>query len=227
MTSSIHKNYCGYGPGAFDVEMLRDDRIRHKTSGATINKERFSTTKESQFDATVEQPLARDRRWDRITKHTPRQDNTVLSSSVSGLFGSQERSKAHRFKDTLKKTRLGKVFADNQLSQHECQPRNDNWFLTSADYGALRFAERTSQAHQEPAVATLWTERANHPCKSYAHSNHMELRSKLKSKARPGKSSVVQSSRSVRSQPARSTSRSALSTVRSRREGRQVKEGWA
>jgi hypothetical protein len=231
MTNSIHKNHCGYGPGAFDLEMLRDDRERHRTAGDSLNKERFTTTKNSQFDASIEQPLARDRRWDRITKDNPRNDNIKLSSSVSGLFEQEKRMKGHRFKDTLKKTRVGKNFLDNQLTHHECLPRHDNWFLTSADYGGLRNAERTSQAHMEPRAATLWTERENHPCKSYAHSNYMQSRSKTimkKSKAgtKAHHAKGTRSSRSARSEPHRSTARTALSTTRSRRDGRQTKEGW-
>ena len=105
--------------------MLNDDQVRHEKFAKQGEKERFVTTKMSQFDATVEQPLARDRRWDRITEHTPRECNMQLASSTSGLFERQRRMKGHRFKDSMKKTRLGKNYLDNQLSYHECLPRDD------------------------------------------------------------------------------------------------------
>ena len=85
--------------------------------------------------------------------------------TMSGDLGSFDSARKDLFTPDPRLARLSKK-AGKSLNAGEADPRPENWFLSSADYGSLRRGERASQPHQEGMDACLHTDR-RHPCKQF------------------------------------------------------------
>jgi len=156
-SGSMHRSLDGYGSGALAVDMLKADKTAHR-----VFKDEFRTTSSANFNATMENSNAGDRRRARLARRTPRRDNLKTSTGDIGSFDSARKD---LFTPDTRLMRVSKK-SGKSLSSEFTEPRPENWFLSSADYGSLRAGERAQQPHQEPREACLYTDR-RHPCKQF------------------------------------------------------------
>ena len=160
MSGSMHHPRDGYGFGAMQVTHIVSDKNSHKKY-----KPSWKTLSRDNFTPGDEEPNARDRRQYRLRSsvNPPRQQE--INNLSSGSVGSFDSGRKEFFQQSRDINRYSKKVGKS-LSASEKGGRGENWFLSSADYGSLRRAERASQPHQEPKQATLWTER-RHPAKEF------------------------------------------------------------
>jgi len=164
-SGSMHRALDGYGFGALPVEMLQADKKAHHSF-----KDDFRTCYTANFDAVSENANAFDRRRARLIRHTPRPENM---NTANGDLGSFDSARKDLFTPDPRIMRVSKK-AGKSLTAGLAESRPENWFLSSADYGSLRTAQRASQPHQEPKSASLPTDR-RHPCKQYTLAHKIKV----------------------------------------------------